>query len=195
MKQPRLLLYGLLAGLLLSALRAPEGLDWTQLGAVSGSTAAAFHVGALIAMALFLDGERRAFRRLEVWPLLLALAVGFAFHGLVLEALWRPAGRLGFGFLLILATVGLWRIAGPVQQDGPTAGQDGTPGRLALGERLAIVVSAAGATLALGNLPVDRPARAREDKTRHTDVRTRVQEVEASEDVDLGISQWFARAD
>jgi len=151
-KQPRLLLYGLLAGLLLSALRAPEGLDWTQLGAVSASTAAFFPVGALIAIALFLDRGRSAFHELEVWPLLLAIAVGFAFHGLVLEGLWRPEGRLGYGLLLVLATLALRKIAGPARRDLPDGGQDDDPDRLDLGERLGIAVSASGATLALQNL-------------------------------------------
>ena len=142
---PRILLYGLLAGCLLSVMQAPLGLDWTQLPAVGATTAALFRAGALIAVALFLDPRRPAFRSpLVVGQLLFATAAGYALFGFVLSTHWQPEGRTGFAILLVGGTVLLRMAAGP-------AG-DAEAARLSLVERLGLVVAAAGATIALENL-------------------------------------------
>src|SRR6185503_525179 len=52
--------HGVTAGILLSCLRAPLGLDWTQLVVVQGTTRAMFRAVALIALALALDPARVA---------------------------------------------------------------------------------------------------------------------------------------
>lgn len=146
----RALIHGVLAGTLLSAMRAPRGLDWTHLGAVDASTAALFRAAALLAVAISLDASRPAFRqRFSVWAYVLAAAVGFAGHGLLVATRWEPSGRLGFAIVLVLATAVLWWVAGssrPPQEGEPE------PDRLPLAERLGIGVAASGAAISLENL-------------------------------------------
>jgi len=77
----RLLVHGLGAGALLSGLRVPLGLDWTQIPAVSATTAGIYRAAALLALALSLDPSRKAFRAGLGSPWLLAVAVGYELHG------------------------------------------------------------------------------------------------------------------
>jgi len=145
----RTLLYGLVAGCVLSAMRAPTGLDWTQLPAADAMTAAFVRAGALIAVALFLDARRGAFQEgFRAGPLLVAAAAGFALHGLLLGSLWQPESRLGLTGVLVGGALALRLAAGP---PGERARED-LAARLPLFERLAIALAAAGATIALENL-------------------------------------------
>ena len=143
----RTLAYGFLAGVVLAAIRAPLGLDWTQLQVVDAGTAALFRAGALLAVTLFLDPRRVAFERgVAAGPLLAAALLGFAADTFLLAPLWQPASRLGFAAVLVLGALMLHRIAGP---PGEHADQ---VERLPFVERLGLTVAAAGATIALETL-------------------------------------------
>lgn len=142
---PRRLAHGLLAGLLLSCLRAPLGLDWTQLAAVQGTTAAVFRAGALLALALALHPARPALRAGLGAGWLAALAAGFGLHGLVLDA--TPTSRAGYALLLVAGTLGLRALAGRRAR-----GADGEPEPLGRGERLGLVLVGIGSALALESL-------------------------------------------
>ena len=109
----RLIAFGLLAGLLLSILRAPLGLDWTQVPASSGATQTLFRAAALIAVALFLRPNRSAFhaRFSGAW-LLFAILIGFSLHSIGPLDFVEPKGRISFGLTLILFTAGLGLCAG-----------------------------------------------------------------------------------
>ena len=109
----RLIGFGICAGLLLSVMRAPLGLDWTQLPATSGSTDALFRASAMIATALFLGAARPAFRGIfsGSW-LLFAVLVGFALHGFVLATRLSPTGSASFALVLVCGTVALRCFAG-----------------------------------------------------------------------------------
>src|SRR6185503_11017971 len=74
----RRLAHGLLAGALLSCLRAPLGLDWTQLAVVQGTTAGLFRAAALLAIALSLDPARPALRAGAGAGWLAAVFAGYA---------------------------------------------------------------------------------------------------------------------
>jgi hypothetical protein len=146
MRRPwlRSLAHGLLAGALLSWLRAPLGLDWTQLGAVGGRTALLFRAGALLGIALSLDSARRAFRHGPSPTWLAALAAGFLAHGLELVPLPGPAGRASFAFSLLVATLLLRLLAGPRALDGGPVQEP-----LHRRERLGLVLVGLGCALSL----------------------------------------------
>lgn len=141
----RRLAHGLCAGALLSCLRAPLGLDWTQIACVSGSTAALFRAAGLLGLALALDPARRALRSGPRAGWLAALCAGFALHGLVLDS--GPESRAGYVLVLIVATLGLRALAGPRNEPG-----ESVPESLGRGERLGLLLIGAGAVLALETL-------------------------------------------
>lgn len=143
----RLLAHGFAAGLLLSLLRAPLGLDWTQLPALAGPTAALFRAGALLGLALSLDPARRAFGRGTTPAWIAAVAAGYAAHGLELVPLRQPASRTGAVFALLLLTSLLRILAGPRERSGGPV-----PEPLARTERLGLVLTAMGAALSCETL-------------------------------------------
>ena len=146
----RLPLFGLLSGALLSAMRAPLGLDWTQLAVVDGSAAALFRAAALVAIALCLDARRPAFRS-GTRPLVLlpAISAGFLLHGLFLALPFQPGCRLGIGIGFLSATLLLWLLAGRVRT-GEAAEVQGEWSRpLPRGERLGLLLAGMGAALAI----------------------------------------------
>jgi tetratricopeptide (TPR) repeat protein len=146
MRRPwlRSLAHGLLAGALLSWLRAPLGLDWTQLGAVGGRTALLFRAGALLGIALSLDSTRLSFRGgpSPVW--FAALAAGFLVHGLELARLPEPSDRAAFALSLLVATLCLRLLAGPRALDGGPVQEP-----LHRRERLGLVLVGLGCALSL----------------------------------------------
>ena len=144
--------FGLVAGVLLSAMRAPKGLDWTQLQAVDGWTAALFRAGALCAIALFADPRRPAFRRgVRALSMLLAVWAGHAAHGLLLVSRFEPESRAGFALLLVTLSALLWFLAGPVRREEPERADEAWP---ALGgaERVGWALAGIGAAIALETL-------------------------------------------
>jgi tetratricopeptide (TPR) repeat protein len=161
MKKPlnlRLLGYGATAGVLLSLMRGPLGLDWTQLPATSGSTQALFRAAALIAIAIFLSANRPAFRaRFSGAWLLFATSLGFAFHGFFLATLVQPGGRLQYGLVLVLLTVLLRMCAGPARAEasGRATGLEEivalAPG-IRYPERCGLFLAGAGVAIALEGL-------------------------------------------
>ena len=148
----RTLVLGVLAGALLSLLRAPAGLDLLQVPAVEAHTA--FGVRAL---ALFvIAGGLLCAPRAALTPLFLAgSALGFAAHGLLCADGWSPQSRLA---LVLVALIGLglfallargWGTADALAEELP-------PGP-SFGEMLGLAL--AGAGLAAGLEILARHAR------------------------------------
>jgi len=140
----RLLAHAATAGALLACMRAPLGLDWTQLVAVQASSAALFRAAGLLALVVALDPARSVLRD-GPRPLWLAgLLAGYAGQGLLLEV--GPGSRAGFALLLLLATVLARMLAGRrrvgTELDPPLA----EPGRR---ERAGLVAIGAGVVVAL----------------------------------------------
>jgi hypothetical protein len=86
----RSLLFGALAGLLLSLLRAPLGLDLLSVPAVAGQTALGVRALALFVVA---GGLLASVHGLLGARLLLGALLGYAVHGLLLGASWAPGSR------------------------------------------------------------------------------------------------------
>ena len=140
-------------------MRAPLGLDWTQLAVVDSSAAALFRAAALVAIALFVDGRRPAFGR-GTRPLILlpAISAGFLLHGLFLALPFQPGCRLGIGIGFVSATLLLWLLAGRVSKDqGDKVDEREAPEEpsaewrraLPKGERLGLLLAGMGAALAI----------------------------------------------
>ncbi len=129
---------GLVAGLVLSCLRAPIGGDLLEWVAVGAARSYAWRTAALAAVALgvWAAGETSLSPRF-----LLGTLVGFAFHALLLANVWSPGGSLamaltaGAGILLIAAI-----------RPSP-AGPAGDPPSFL--ETVGLAVAAAGAAIAL----------------------------------------------
>ncbi len=149
----RSFVFGLLAGFLLSAMRAPLGLDITQVLGVEAAGAALFRASALFALALALDPARKAFRKGVPIPLVLfACTLGYSLHGLFVASAWAPEGRLGFVGLLLFGTLGLVLAAGPRGRAQGSSGEavEGL-GPVGLREKLGLVLVGMGTTMALEN--------------------------------------------
>jgi hypothetical protein len=106
----RRLAHGVTAGMLLSCLRAPLGLDWTQLVVVQGMTRALFRGLALLALALALDPARPAMRGGPGAGWLAAACAGYLLHGLALDLV--PESRAGYVLVLVAGTLLLRGLAG-----------------------------------------------------------------------------------
>ena len=145
----RQLLYGLLGGFLLSALRAPAGLDLLHLPLASARSAALFRAAALLALVLPLHPARRAWREgVRPFPLTLGVGLGFAAHGLLFGTLWEPETRGGFALLLVAGTALLFAVAGGTG-DATAAASDARP---TLRERAGLVAVGIGLALACEHL-------------------------------------------
>lgn len=138
--------HGATAGILFSCLRAPLGLDWTQLVVVQGLTRALFRALALLALALALDPARPALRGGPSASWLAALCAGFLLHGLALDV--TPESRAGYVLTLLCAALVLRALAGPRAPDGQTAPQEA----LGRGERTGLFAIGLGCALALETL-------------------------------------------
>ncbi len=127
-------------------LRAPGGLDWTQLGVVDGLTAAMYRGGALLAIALVVKARGVDLQRtVDLTALLVAATLGFAGHSLLLAHVVQPSSRLAFGGALLAATALLWWLVGPARSEDELD-------RVGALERLGFVIGGAGAAFALENL-------------------------------------------
>lgn len=140
----RTLLFGALAGLLLSLLRAPLGLDLLQIPAVEGQCALGVRALALFVVA---GGVLSSVHSALTTRLLLGVLLGYATHGLLLGASWAPGSRLG---LVLTALVGLallvWIARG--LDAAPTPAEDEPEPVAGFGEMLGYTI--AGAGLAVG---------------------------------------------
>ena len=154
MARLRILLHGLLSGALLSFLRAPLGLDWTQVPAVDGRSAGLLRAGALLGIALGLGLQGNAFRgAVPAWWCLAALA-GFATHGLIVQP-WDPIEtRFAFALALVATTLGLRFLAG--RRSSRTAddarANAATLEHLGRSERFGLVLTGFGCAIALEGL-------------------------------------------
>jgi hypothetical protein len=147
----RTAIFGLVAGFLLCAMRAPLGLDLTQVPAVEANTSAIFRAAALFALVLALDPTRAAFRGgVATSVLLLSACAGLLLHAVLGAMLWEPASRLEFSVLLVVGTLLLLVLAGARSQPG-AAEEEETP-RPSLRERLGLVIAGAGAAITIEHL-------------------------------------------
>ncbi|MCZ6599060.1 MAG: hypothetical protein O7B99_15590 [Planctomycetota bacterium] len=148
----RVLLFGFLAGILLSVMRAPLGLDLMRLPAVDGRTAALFRAFGLIGIALVLAGHGRLFENgVPVASVLASAVVGYALHGLVLSTTVQAETPLGFVFAFALLVGGMFVVARkPGAQASDEAGDRDETATTAPGwiEWMGLVVAAAGAAVA-----------------------------------------------
>ncbi len=143
----RAILFGVLAGALFAAMRAPNGLSWTEVPCPRGWTSAVFGAAPWLALALLLHPSRRAFARGFSVPLLsISSIVGFLFWSAWVTTRFRPESRFGFAALFVLGTAALWAAA------GRRTSSEGTGSRDPFLARAGLVFSAAGAVLALENL-------------------------------------------
>jgi hypothetical protein len=142
----RTALFGVLAGILLSASRAPLGIDGPQVPAAEAGTAAVFRAAALLAIALASGRTARLFApRLAVSWLLGGTTLGFALHALLFDELWRPSV---YGSLLLL--VAAFAAALIVLADRAPAAEDAAPAPAAdLAQRTGLFAAGAAAALAL----------------------------------------------
>lgn len=137
----RRLAHAVVAGALFSCLRAPLGLDWTQVVTVASGTSAIFRAAALLALAVSLDPRRRIWSQGLRADWLAAFALGFALHGLWLDA--TPGSRAGFVLALVLGTLLLRALAGAKASAGALEEPLGRR------ERVGIVLLGMGALFAL----------------------------------------------
>ncbi len=140
----RTLLFGALAGLLLSLLRAPLGLDLLEIPAVEGHTALGMRALALLLIAgCLLSSVHSA----VTTRMLFGALLGYAGHGLLLGTNHAPGSRLA---LLLTALAGLallcWLARGLPAAQQPAASEP-EPGA-GFGEMLGFLI--AGAGLAIG---------------------------------------------
>ncbi len=142
----RLIAAGLLGGVLLSAMRAPTGLDVTHVPAVDGTTAAFFRAAGLLLFAAVMGRVAKVTEGsgVSVGWLLAAVTAGFGLHGLLLKTLWEPESRLGFGATVVILTAGAYFAVSRPGRGGEGEGEAPNPI-----ERLGLGAAAAGATLAL----------------------------------------------
>ncbi len=145
----RRMAHGATAGILLSCLRAPLGLDWTQLVVVQGSTRGLFRALALLALALALAPTRPVMRGGPGAGWLAALCTGFVLHGLALDV--TPESRAGYVLTLLCGTLVLRALAGSRANSEQTE-QSEPPEAIGHGERLGLFVIGLGCALALETL-------------------------------------------
>jgi tetratricopeptide (TPR) repeat protein len=140
----RTLLFGALAGLLLSLLRAPLGLDLLQIPAVDGHTALGVR-----ALALFVigGGVLASVHSALTTRLLFGVLLGYAGHGLLLGASWAPGSRLGLALTALAGLALLVWIARGLRED-PQPAQEAPAPAAGFGEMLGHAL--AGAGLAVG---------------------------------------------
>jgi tetratricopeptide (TPR) repeat protein len=143
----RVTLFGLVAGALFPALHVPPGLSWTELPSPREWTLAAFAVAPWLAIAVSVHPARRAFRPAVSLPwLAFSALLGFLLWGGLITTHFRPESRVGFALLFLAGSLALWTCAGAKAAKEPDAPHDPALARLGL------VLAAAGACLALGNL-------------------------------------------
>lgn len=144
--------FGLVTGLLLSALVPPLGLDLLQLPALAGDFAYRFRAAPFLALWVAYSLWRGREDFAGGWQLVGA-TLGFLGHGLFLRGPFEPTTRLGFGLLFVALTVvlvALARVRSARVESAPeaTPAPSGTP----LLARLGLFLTGAGLALGLENL-------------------------------------------
>ena len=107
------ILRGFVAGCLLSAARAPLGIDGFQWAAVEGRVSYGWRSAALAAVAIGILLARQATLPVRF---LLAGALGFGAHALLLANAWSPSGPVSLGVTVVLG-VALLAIPGRRDRD------------------------------------------------------------------------------
>ncbi|HEV8112554.1 MAG TPA: hypothetical protein VGR31_07240 [Planctomycetota bacterium] len=134
----RNLVRGLVAGSVLSCLRAPLGVELLEWGAVGARTSYEWRTAALAVVAL---GAWAAGQATLSVRFLLGILVGFAIHGLFLANVWSPGGTVS---LALTACAGFALLAAV---RSPAVDVAGDPPKFL--EMIGIAVAAAGAAIAL----------------------------------------------
>lgn len=110
----RSLLIGFFSGLVLSALRAPAGVELLQLPATSAGAAMAFRAGAFLVIAVgLLLGTRRSGERFSPLWMLTGAAVGYPLHGLFGDSASPLFDQLATSLLFVVLLVAGHRGRGP----------------------------------------------------------------------------------
>jgi len=136
----RTLLFGALAGLLLSLLRVQLGLDLLQIPAIEGRTALGIRALALLVIA---GGVLSNVYSAVTTRMLLGVLAGYAGHALLLGPTWAPGSRLGLVFCALLG-LGLlvWTARGLGEEQRQDA--DADEPAAGFGEMLGFCIAGAG---------------------------------------------------
>jgi tetratricopeptide (TPR) repeat protein len=129
----RSLLHGLVSGALLSCLRAPLGIDWTQVPAVEGRTAGLVRGAALLMLTMSLVPGARAFRGGLAWTWFLGLVLGFERHAFHAPLWMEPASRTALAGWLIAGWFLLRVLAGSTGERGEPGSRRETTGLILIG--------------------------------------------------------------
>jgi hypothetical protein len=145
----RTLVYALCAGFLLSASRAPLGLELATIPAATAWQCAIFRFGGLLAVALSLGRSARWFgARVPILTLLLGCTAGFAVHGLLAAGRFEIQSWLGWIAVLAVGSQALYWLARrprELGEDAPSA-ESPAPSWLA---RSGLFLAGLGVALAL----------------------------------------------
>ncbi|MFT5287872.1 MAG: hypothetical protein ACI8TQ_004060 [Planctomycetota bacterium] len=153
----RLITFGILAGILLSTLRAPLGLDLLTATAVDGLTAYSFRAAALLALAFAVGSAQILRGGVPILKLIVSMAIGFALHGLWLDSIAPLGTRWEFAIALGGLFVAMHLIARiqPNANASEDAESDVAPPKLS--ERLGLMLGGVGVVIALETIA--RPMR------------------------------------
>ncbi len=110
----RSLLIGFFSGLVLSALRAPVGVELLQVPATSAGAAMAFRAGAFLVIAVgLLLGARRSGERFSPLWMLTGATLGYPLHGLLGDSASPLFDQLAVSLLIVVLLVAGHRGRGP----------------------------------------------------------------------------------
>ncbi len=138
--------FGFLGGALLSALRAPLGLDLLRVVALDAPTSAAFRGAALLAIAMAVYDARIFAAGVPMLALLTATLAGYLAHGLYLEGWLLLGTRGGFALLLVGSALALNGLARSRRTFEPSAVD--ADGRTGVVEALGFCLAGGGAACA-----------------------------------------------
>jgi len=147
----RSLLFGLIAGVVLSLARAPLGLDLFSIPALAGIDLAAYRAFGMLAIAAALLGHRRRPAPVVSWACVGAV-LGFALHAAYGGAWVEPGNTYAVALVLVVASLAMTAVRGRLRE---SAEEDPVRGRAVVG--LGLVLAGAGVAVALESIA--RPLR------------------------------------
>ena len=141
--------FGVLAGALLSVMRAPLGLDLLRAAAVDGPTSAAFRAAALLAFAIAIWQARLFATTVPVLELAASTLAGYAIHGLFLTSIAPLGTRFEFVIAYVAILAALHVLGRRAAEGAGTAAESPRPRAL---ELLGLAVAGGGAAIAVESL-------------------------------------------